>query len=212
MHRTDGAASNTVVRRDVATASGIAWRANEFAVPRMEPGKQRPDRVDGGGTRLGAAASSARSRRDAIRGDRRCDRRKTATSHRRTSPSFLDAYMERCVKPAGLRSIGSVRSRVAVLKEHLGELPLTALEEPDEINRFKTDSDYAEEVEIATVHRVLETLRAAMNWGMAQTPPLFDKSPFHRFGVRMNKKRRRRATAGCHATKRSGCSTRRSRR
>ncbi len=27
-----------------------------------------------------------------------------------------------------------------------------------------------------------------MNWGMAQTPPLFRKSPFHRFGVRMNKK------------------------
>jgi integrase len=33
-----------------------------------------------------------------------------------------------------------------------------------------------------------ETLRAAMNWGMAQTPPLFAKSPFHRFGVRLNKK------------------------
>ena len=27
-----------------------------------------------------------------------------------------------------------------------------------------------------------------MNWGMAQTPPLFKKSPFHRFGVRLNKK------------------------
>jgi integrase len=27
-----------------------------------------------------------------------------------------------------------------------------------------------------------------MNWGMAQTPPLFRKSPFHRFGVRLNKK------------------------
>ena len=38
------------------------------------------------------------------------------------------------------------------------------------------------------VHRVLETLRAAMNWGMAQTPPLFSRSPFHRFGVRLNKK------------------------
>ena len=27
-----------------------------------------------------------------------------------------------------------------------------------------------------------------MNWGMAQTTPLFKKSPFHRFGVRLNKK------------------------
>jgi len=35
---------------------------------------------------------------------------------------------------------------------------------------------------------VLETLRAAMNWGIAQTPPVFEKSPFHRFGVRLNKK------------------------
>jgi hypothetical protein len=66
--------------------------------------------------------------------------------------------------------------------------PLDSLEEPDDINRFKADSDYAEDVELATMHRSLETLRAAMNWGMAQTPPLFKKSPFHRFGVRLNKK------------------------
>jgi integrase len=102
--------------------------------------------------------------------------------------AFLDAYLERCVKPAGLRSIAAVRSRVAILKEHLGQLRLPGLEEPDEINRFKTESEYAEDVEIATMHRVLETLRAAMNWGMAQTPPLFNRSPFHRFGVRLNKK------------------------
>jgi hypothetical protein len=38
------------------------------------------------------------------------------------------------------------------------------------------------------VHRVLERLRAAINWGLAQTPPLFARSPFHRFGVRLNKK------------------------
>ena len=67
-------------------------------------------------------------------------------------------------------------------------MPLAALEAPDEINRFKTDSEWAEDVEIASIHRVLERLRAAMNWGMAQTPPLFARSPFHRFGVRMNKK------------------------
>ncbi len=75
-----------------------------------------------------------------------------------------------------------------MLKEHLGELPLDGIEEPEEINRFKTESDYAERVELATLNRALETLRHAMNWGMAQTPPLFKKSPFHRFGVRMNKK------------------------
>jgi len=92
------------------------------------------------------------------------------------------------VKPAALKSMRSISSRIAVLKEHLGELPIDALEEPDEINRFKTESDYADQVELATIHRTLETLRHAMNWGLAQTPPLFRKSPFHRFGVRMNKK------------------------
>ncbi|MGH9893077.1 MAG: hypothetical protein ACREA0_14010 [bacterium] len=60
--------------------------------------------------------------------------------------AFLDAYWERCVKPAGLRSLGSVRSQISVLKQHLGHLPLSALEEPDEINRFNTDSEYAEAV------------------------------------------------------------------
>jgi integrase len=81
-----------------------------------------------------------------------------------------------------------VRSQLGVLKEHLGNLPLLALEGPDAINRFKTDSEWAEDVEIASIHRVPERLRAAMNWGMAQTPLLFARSPFHRFGVRMNKK------------------------
>ena len=105
-----------------------------------------------------------------------------------TVSAFLDAYFERCAKPAGLRSLATVESQLRRLKEQLGHLPLELLEDPDEINRFKASSDYAEDLEIASIHRVLERLRAAMNWGLAQTPPLFTKSPFHRFGVRMNKK------------------------
>jgi integrase len=105
-----------------------------------------------------------------------------------TVSAFLDAYFERCAKPAGLRSLATVESQLRRLKEQLGHLPLDAPEDPDEINRFKASSDYAEDLEIASIHRVLERLRAAMNWGLAQTPPLFTKSPFHRFGVRMNKK------------------------
>ncbi|HSL20473.1 MAG TPA: site-specific integrase [Vicinamibacterales bacterium] len=160
--------------------------ANDFAIPRMEPSQQRPiqsieearhwERLFIGEIHAGRHPRRPRTRRT------------TTDAAPKNVAALLDAYMERCVKPAGLRSFRSVQSRVSVLKEYLGELPLDALEEPDEINRFKTESDYAEEVEIATVHRALETLRAAMNWGMAQTPPLFRKSPFHRFGVRMNKK------------------------
>jgi len=74
---------------------------------------------------------------------------------------FLDAYFDRQVRPAALRSIPSIRSRIGVLKEYFGGLPVKSLERPDEINRFKTDSEYADEVEIATLHKVLATLRAA---------------------------------------------------
>ena len=37
-------------------------------------------------------------------------------------------------------------------------------------------------------NRLLERLRAAINWGMARTPPLLAKSSFHSFGVRLNNK------------------------
>ena len=127
--------------------------ANEFAIPRMEPGKQRPiqsmeeardwERLFIGEIKAGRDPARPPSSHDAGQARELGD-----------VSAFLDAYMERCVKPAGLRSIAAVRSRIGVLKEHLGELPLSALEEPDEINRFKTDSEYAEDVEIATMHRV----------------------------------------------------------
>jgi hypothetical protein len=170
------------------THRGTRFRvpANEFAIPRMDPNKQRPiqsleeardwERVFIGEIKAGREPGRPRS----------VPRRSDATL--KDVASFLDAYVERHVKPAALKSVSSTCSRIDVLKNHLGELPLDALEEPDEINRFKSGSAYAKRVELATIHRTLETLRAAINWGMAQTPPLFKKSPFHRFGVRMNKK------------------------
>src|SRR6185295_17050571 len=170
----------------------VMWRgkryrmpANDFAIPRMEPGKQRPIQ----------SMEEARDWERIFIGEVKAGRDPSYTPtpsarvvdrHMTTVAAFLDAYFERCVKPAGLRSIASVRSQIGVLKEHIGHLPLSGLEDPDEVNRFK--AEYGEDVEIASVHRALERLRAAMNWGIAQTPPLFNKSPFHRFGVRLNKK------------------------
>src|ERR1700704_5677868 len=143
--------------------------ANDFAIPRMEPGKHRPIQS------MEEARDWERDFIGEVKAGRNPSQAPTRSTHVNTQittiPAFLDAYLERCVKPAGLRSIGSVRSQIAVLKEQLGDLPLSGLEDPDEINRFKTDSEYAEDVEISSVHRVLERLRAAMNWGMAQTPP-----------------------------------------
>ena len=160
--------------------------ANEFAIPRMEPGKQRPIQ----------SMEEARDWERLFIGEIKAGRDPSHVPARSVQAgaqlgdvaAFLDAYWERCVKPAGLKSLGSVRSQLSVLKQNLGHLQLLALEEPDEINRFKAESDWAEDVELASVHRVLERLRAAINWGLAQTPPLFARSPFHRFGVRLNKK------------------------
>jgi integrase len=159
---------------------------NEFAIPRMEPGKQRPiQSMEEARDWERLFIGEVKAGRDPSRLPMRSPHR---AAHIDNIAAFLDAYWERCVKPAGLRSLGTVRSQISVLKQHLGKLPLAALEDADEINRFKTDSDWAEDVEIATVHRVLERLRASINWGLAQTPPLFSRSPFHRFGVRLNKK------------------------
>jgi hypothetical protein len=170
------------------TYRGTRFRVsvNEFAIPRMDPNKQRPV----------ASLEEARDWERVFIGEIKAGRdprrprpvQKSSNTAPKDVAGFLDAYVERCVKPAALKSVNSTCSRVDVLKRHLGELPLDALEEPDAINRFKSGSEYAKRVELATIHRTLETLRAAMNWGMAQTPPLFKKSPFHRFGVRMNKK------------------------
>jgi hypothetical protein len=137
---------------------------NAYAIPRMQPGKQRPiqsmeEARDWERRFIGEVKAGLDPQRPPSPPPRK------VTTDVENVSTFLDAYFERCAKPAALRSIGSVRSQIGVLKENLGHLPLTALEEPDEINRFKTDSEWAEDVEIASVHRVLERLRAAMNWG-----------------------------------------------
>ncbi len=139
----------------------VMWRGtryrvpvNEYAIPLMEPRKQRP----------------IQSMEEARDWERRFIGEVKAGLDPQRPPSPR--------KPNAKAEIETVS----------GFLRLEALEDPDEINRFKASSDYAEELEIASIHCVLERLRAAMNWGLAQTPPLFTKSPFHRFGVRMNKK------------------------
>jgi hypothetical protein len=158
---------------------------NDFAVPRMEPTRQRP-------------VQSMEEVRDwerlfigeikAGRDPRIKPARKEAPTDLQSVAGFLDAYFERHLRPAGIRSLDTAAGRIKVLKQHFGDLPVKALEEPAVINRFKTESEYSRRVEISTLHKVLAILRAAIRWGQAQTPPLIDKSPFHRFGVRLNTK------------------------
>src|SRR5207244_2158495 len=67
------------------------------------------------------------------------------------------------------------------VKNALGDLPVTALEKPAEILAFK--AAFRPGHTVATVNCVLGVLRAAINWGRFQDPPLLSTTPFHRFGV-----------------------------
>lgn len=50
---------------------------------------------------------------------------------------FLDQYYERYVVAEGLRSVASIRSRIAALKDALRTLPVAALERTETIEEFK---------------------------------------------------------------------------
>jgi len=167
--------------------SGVRYRmpVNDFSVPRMDPGKQRPvesmeEARDWERLFVGEIKAGRDPRVKPVATQQAADLQHVA--------GFLDAYLERHLTPAGIRSLDTAAGRIRVLKKYFGELPVKALEHADVINRFKTESEYAQSVEISTLHKVLAILRAAIRWGQAQTPPLIDKSPFHRFGVRLNTK------------------------
>ena len=103
-----------------------------------------------------------------------------------TVSGFLDRYYTSYVEAEGLRSRITIRGRLNAAKAVLGELPIVALEKPETIQRFK--AAFRQGHEIATVNRALGTLRAAINWGRFQDPPLLASSPFHRFGVTIRAK------------------------
>ena len=98
-----------------------------------------------------------------------------------TVAEFLDRYQTNYVEAEGLKSADTVAGHLKALKASLGALPVTALEKPADISRFK--AEYRQGREVATVNRVLGILRAAINWGRFQDPPLLSTTPFHRFGV-----------------------------
>jgi len=99
---------------------------------------------------------------------------------------FLDRYYTSYVEAEGLRSSATIHGRLKAAKRSLGDMPVTALEKPSEILRFK--AEYRHGHQIATVNRALSTLRAAINWGRFQDPPVLSTSPFHRFGVSIKTK------------------------
>jgi integrase len=103
-----------------------------------------------------------------------------------TVAEFLDRYYTNYVEAEGLRDPVTINGRLKAIKETLGDLPVTALEKPAEVLRFK--AAYRRGHEVATVNRALSALRAAINWGRFQDPPYLTTTPFHRFGVNIKTK------------------------
>jgi len=90
--------------------------ANDFAIPRMDPNKQRPIQS------LEEARDWERVFIGEIKAGRNPRRPRPAKKSSDATPKdvagFLDAYVEQCVKPATLKTVDSVCSRVAVLKKY----------------------------------------------------------------------------------------------
>ena len=86
-----------------------------------------------------------------------------------TVAQFLDRYFTNYAQAEGLRTTATIKGRLKAIKDTLGDLPVTALEKPAEVLRFK--AAYRKGHEVATVNRALGTLRAAINWGRFQDPP-----------------------------------------
>jgi integrase len=118
-------------------------------------------------------------------GDPRGEREKAAAS-KLTVAEFLDRYYAEYVEAEGLKSADTIQGQVKALKATLGYLPVVALEKPTDIARFK--AEFRKGRKVATVNRALGTLRAAINWGRFQDPPLLAVTPFHRFGVNIKVK------------------------
>jgi hypothetical protein len=75
-----------------------------------------------------------------------------------TVAQFLDRYWTTYVEAEGLRSARTIHGHLKALKASLGQQPVTVLEKPPEILRFK--AEYRPGHEVATVNRVLGVLRS----------------------------------------------------
>src|SRR5712691_5758036 len=103
------------------TYRGTRFRVavNEFAIPRMDPNKQRPI----------ASLEEVRDWERVFIGEIKAGRdprrprpvQKSSDTAPKDVADFLDAYIERCVKPAALKSVNSTCSRVRSEERRVGK-------------------------------------------------------------------------------------------
>jgi hypothetical protein len=149
---------------------------DDFAIARMKEGERRPVQ----------SKQEAREWERLFIGEIKAGRDPKLPPHTPQSDivtvaDLLDRYRKEYVDAERLRSAATIHGRLKTLNQHLGALPVAALERADEIQAFKRT--YRDKRTVATVNRVFSTLRAAIHWGMGQNPPVLKASPFHKFGV-----------------------------
>jgi hypothetical protein len=94
--------------------------------------------------------------RDFVAAPEAINARRLNPAHR--TADFLDTYYANYVEAEGLRDPATIRGRLKAIKAVLGDQPVTVLEKPAEVLRFK--AAYRKGREVATVNRALSTLRA----------------------------------------------------
>ena len=124
-----------------------------------------------------------------------------------TVADFLDQYYERYVVAESLRSIASIRSRLAALKEGLGTLPVSALERTDTIEDFKRE--YGKTRSLAAVNRTLSILRHAITGAAVGRRRSSARRRSTDLASRSKARARPNAIAALHSTENSGCLRRR---
>ena len=167
-------------------AARYRMQVNEFAVPRMEPGKQRPiqsmeeardwERLFIGEIKAGRDPRIKPALKSATRGSpERCGFpgrlfRATPETCRNSQPRYgcrAHQGSEEVFRRTSSQGIGGTRRSSITSRQ----IPITRA-------RWRSRRST----------RCWRSSRAAIRWGQAQTPPLIEKSPFHRFGVRLNQK------------------------
>ena len=167
--------SSVVVRRDAR------WQAMAHARGRIcaRAWRHGAGHVEaGGGARLGAEVPG----RNHGRPDPRIPPTKPDAGRGADGGGIPRSVRTDYVEPEGLKSAQTVeRASESAQGFARGTAGGQPWKNRARSSRFK--ATYPHGHEVATVNRALGVLRAAINWGRFQDPPLLSTTPFHRFGV-----------------------------
>ena len=186
--------------------------ANEFAIPRMEPGKQRPiQSMEEARDWERLFIGEIKAGRDPRRPRSRTMQAGTRSRRRLRVPRRLHGTLRQAGRPAKHRRRAEPRRRAQGAPRRSCRCRRSRSRTRSTGSRPTRSTPRTWRSRRCTAS--LETLRAAMNWGMAQTPPLFNRVtvPPVRRPVEQEGGDGARSPAH-HGTRRSGCSTRRCRR